>query len=57
MAVNTPKQPPTRKMPSKKAIRRAVASSTAIETGESVESIERKLRNRSGKYRHVSIAE
>ena len=56
MTVNTPKGTTARKAPSKQAIRRAVASSTAIETGQSVKSIERKLRVRSGKYRHVSLA-
>lgn len=57
MTVKTPKRAETRKVPSKQAIRRAVASSTAIETGKSVQTIERKLRVRSGKYRHVSLAE
>ena len=57
MTVKTPKRTTTRKVPSKQAIRRAVASSTAIETGQSVKSIERKLRIRSSKYRHVSLAE
>jgi len=57
MTVKTPKRTTVRKAPSKQAIRRAVASSTAIETGQSVKSIERKLRIRSGKHRHVSLAE
>lgn len=57
MTVKTSKPTKTRKIPSKQAIRRAVASSTAIETGQSVQAIERKLRARSGKYRHVSLAE
>lgn len=57
MTVKTPKRTVTRKIPSKQAIRRAVASSTAIETGQSVKTIERKLRVRSGKYRNVSLAE
>ena len=57
MTVKTLKRTTARKAPSRQAIRRAVASSTAIETGQSVKSIERKLRVRSGKYRHVSLAE
>jgi len=57
MTVKMPKRTKTRKIPSKQAIRRAVASSTAIETGQSVKTIERKLRVRSGKHRHVSLAE
>lgn len=57
MAVKTPKRTLSGKIPSKKAIRRAVASSTAIETGQSVKTIERKLRVRSGKNRNVSLAE
>ncbi len=35
---------------------RAVASSTAIETGQSVETIERKLKLRSSKFLHLSLA-
>lgn len=57
MTVKTPKRTTARKIPSKQAIRRAVASSTAIETGQSVKVIERKLRDRSGNYRNVSLAE
>lgn len=57
MAVKKIKRTVVRKSPKKQAIRRAVASSTAIETGQSVKVIERKLRTRSGKYRHVSLAE
>jgi len=55
MTVKASKQTTTRKAPSKQAIRRAVASSTAIETGQSVKSIEHKLSVRAGKYRHVSL--
>jgi hypothetical protein len=43
--------------PGEAAIRRAVASSTAIETGESIELIEHKLRNRCCKYRDLPLAE
>jgi hypothetical protein len=38
-----PAQPPSRQRPSRKAIVRAVASSTAIETGERIASIEARL--------------
>lgn len=36
--------PPKRKAPSMAALRRAVASSTALETGQSVQALEQKLR-------------
>ena len=35
---------------------RAIASSTAIETGQSVETIERKLKVRSSKFLNLSLA-
>lgn len=35
---------------------RAIASSTAIETGQSVELIERKLRNKNSKFEHLNLA-
>ncbi|WP_192563427.1 hypothetical protein [Pseudomonas gozinkensis] len=35
---------------------RAIASSTAIETGQSVESIERKLKLKDSKFLHLSLA-
>lgn len=45
------------KAPSQKAIIRAVASSTAIETGKSVRQIERTLRDsKSGKFLHLKLA-
>lgn len=40
----------------KKMLYRAVASSTAIETGESVKNIERKLKGNRDKYRELSLA-
>ena len=47
----------TRKPPSKAAIRRAVASSTAIETGKSVRSIEGRLKvSAQGKFRALKLA-
>lgn len=43
------------KVPSRQAIIRAVASSTAIETGQSIRRLERTLRSGSPK-RHVALA-
>lgn len=40
----------------KQAIIRAVASSTAIETGQSIARIERKLRAGNSKFSHVTLA-
>jgi len=40
----------------KQAIIRAVASSTAIETGQSIARIERKLRAGNSKFSHVALA-
>ncbi|TAM63785.1 MAG: hypothetical protein EPN49_01495 [Rhodanobacter sp.] len=40
----------------KQAIIRAVASSTAIETGQSIARIERKLRAGNSNFRHVTLA-
>jgi len=46
-----------RKTPSKAAIQRAVASSTAIETGKSIQSIEAQLRKAGqSKFRHIKLA-
>ena len=44
------------KLPSKKAIRRAVASSTAIETGQRIELIERTLRSKASKFQNLTLA-
>jgi len=41
---------------SRTAIRRAVASSTAIETGQSVKVLERKLKNGQRRGRRVTLA-
>lgn len=51
-----PAQPPPRKRPSREAIVRAVASSTAIETGERIANIEARLRNRPTNAAHLSLA-
>jgi hypothetical protein len=44
------------KTPGKQAIICAVASSTAIETGQSIREIERTLRSTSGKFRDITLA-
>lgn len=51
-----PAQPTPRKRPSREAIVRAVASSTAIETGEGIALIEARLRNRPANAAHLSLA-
>lgn len=51
-----PAQPTPRKRPSREAIVRAVASSTAIETGECIADIEARLRNRQTTAAHLSLA-
>ena len=48
---------PTQKPPSRKAIIRAVASSTAIETGQSIAQLERMLRKKTSKFRHIALAD
>ena len=51
---------PANKRPSrerlKAAIVRSVASSTAIETGQRIDQLERMLRSGSSKYRHLKLA-
>ena len=44
------------KTPDKQAIIRAVASSTAIETGQNIRDIERTLRNKNSKFKHLTLA-
>ena len=51
-----PVQPTPRKRPSREAIVRAVASSTAIETGERIAYIESWLRNRPANAMHLTLA-
>lgn len=47
----------TRKKPSLHAVRRAVASSTAVETGQSVQQLEQKLQNQSQlRFQHIKLA-
>lgn len=49
-------RPSPRKRPSREAIMRAVASSTAIETGEGIAGIEARSRNGANKLPHLSLA-
>jgi hypothetical protein len=51
-----PAQPTLRQRPSREAIVRAVASSTAIETGERIASIEARLRTRPSNAAHPGLA-
>jgi hypothetical protein len=47
----------TRKKPSLHAVRRAVASSTAIETGQNIQQIEQKLQNPNKlRFQHIKLA-
>lgn len=48
-----PRQP---KMPSKQAIVRAVASSTAIETGKKIPALEKLLRHKPVRFRGLALA-
>jgi len=48
--------PKPRKKPSPQAVRRAVASSTAVETGQSVAVLEEKLRKPSQRFAHITLA-
>ncbi len=47
---------PQRKTPSRKAVLRAVASSTAVETGRSVMLLEKKLQEPKGRFAHIKLA-
>jgi len=57
MAVKRSKQSVTHMVATEEAIRRAVASSTAVETGQSVESVEAKIGQRSDRYKYVRLAD
>lgn len=48
---------PVKKVPSRGAILRAVASSTAIETGQRVQQLERTLRTNRSPFRHLKLAD
>lgn len=54
-AASAPVIPP-RRTPSVQAVRRAVASSTAIETGQSVAQLESKLRQAKRRFPHIGLA-
>ena len=47
----------TRKKPSLQAVRRAVASSTAVETGQNIQQLEQKLQTpNKRRFQHVKLA-
>jgi len=49
--------PTTRKKPSLQAVRRAVASSTAVETGQNIQQLEQKLQYPSKRrFQHIKLA-
>ena len=47
----------TTKKVTKASIYRSVASSCAIESGEPIASIERKLKSKKGKFAHLTLAD
>jgi hypothetical protein len=47
---------PQRKTPSPKALLRAVASSTAVETGRPVAQLEQKLQQPVARFAHIKLA-
>ncbi|WP_326534736.1 hypothetical protein [Pseudorhodoferax sp.] len=47
---------PPRKKPSRKAVLRAVASSTAVETGHSVAQLELRLKQAPVRFAHIKLA-
>jgi hypothetical protein len=48
---------PQRKQPSRKALLRAVASSSAVETGKPVSDLEKKLQQPSVRFAHIKLAQ
>lgn len=47
---------PQRKAPSPKAVLRSVASSTAVETGQKVAQLERRLQQPTVRFPHIKLA-
>lgn len=47
---------PPRKKPSRKAMLRSVASSTAVETGRSVAQLEQQLKQPTARFPHIKLA-
>lgn len=47
---------PQRKTPSRQALLRAVASSTAVETGKPVPQLEKALKQPSARFAHITLA-
>lgn len=49
--------PADRKKPSLQAVRRAIASSTAVETGQNIQRLEQKLQNQNKlRFQHIKLA-
>lgn len=49
--------PADRKKPSLQAVRRSVASSTAVETGQNIQQLEQKLQNQNKlRFQHIKLA-
>jgi hypothetical protein len=48
--------PLPRKKPSQQALRRSVASSTAVETGQAVATLESKLSKGTRRFAHITLA-
>jgi hypothetical protein len=51
-----PENPPARKQPSRASMLRAVASSTAVETGGDIQKLEQQLQQGKGRFRHITLA-
>jgi len=52
----TPSKPPVRKQPSRASVLRAVASSTAVETGGDILKLEQQLQEGKDRFRHITLA-
>jgi hypothetical protein len=51
-----PENPLARKQPSRASMLRAVASSTAVETGGDIQKLEQQLQQGKGRFRHITLA-
>jgi hypothetical protein len=56
--INTMRPPSTQKSkaPTRKALIRAIASSTAVETGQSIQALEKKLLLNNLRFAHIKLA-
>ena len=57
MKKNRHEQPSTTQSIGEDRLIRAVASSTAIETGESIQELEERLKSGRGRFRHLKLAD